>query len=329
MKGGADGITAINTLCPELYVLPDGTPILTNQLGGVSGRGIKPAGLRCVREIRRAVGREAPIIAMGGISTAGDVEGYQSVGGNIFGIGSALAGMNEREIRNYFSALKGDLQNSGWTDNARALLKEIDTQYRKVGVVGVKKNACDLTTIVTNSDVPSSPGQFVFALIPGEGEKPFSVMDDTPLTFGILERGKLTRVLNQLRKGDSFYVRGPYGRGLKTFSGQDVYLVGGGCGIAGLYLPAKKFSEQGARIKILLGAKDEAHLLVNDEMSRFGEMLLATEDGSLGLKGNVGDLLRREISQERISQGTSFYNCGPKAMIDAVLHLERSFSDPT
>ena len=89
----------------------------------------------------------------------------------------------------------------------------------------------------------AGPGQFVFAWIPGVGEKPFSIMDDDPLTLGILERGPFTEKINSLGRGDEFYVRGPYVKPLDNVApfGSEVVLVGGGCGAAGISLIAKEF----------------------------------------------------------------------------------------
>ena len=66
MAAGADGIVAINTVGPKLYIEPhSGKPILNNKLGGkggASGRWVNERALECVREIRKAVGDDAVII---------------------------------------------------------------------------------------------------------------------------------------------------------------------------------------------------------------------------------------------------------------------------
>ena len=146
-------------------------------------------------------------------------------------------------------------------------------------------------------------------------------MDDDPLTLGILERGEFTKQFNQLQEGDSFYVRGPYGQGVDVPKDSDVVLVGGGCGIAGLYLLAKKFSEK-SKVTTLLAAKDENHIPYRQEFERYGRVEIATEDGSLGRRGIVTDLMTN------LKQGGYFFNCGPKAMVNAVLPLELEVSSP-
>jgi len=316
---GAYGIVAINTVGPGYYSV-DGNAVLTNKVGGLSGVGITPIGLKCVRDIRQAIGDNIPIIGMGGIRNADDVKAYADVGANFFGIGSALAGMNETRIKNYFSHLNQDLS-SNFSNATESLLKKVNMNYHKVKVEKKIDSACDFKIIQTNGRMFADPGQFVFAWIPGIGEKPFSVMNINPLTLGVLERGEFTKKLNSLHKGDEFYVRGPYGQGVSVPKKSDVVLVGGGCGIAGLYLLAKKLSRE-SHVLTLLAAKDTEHIAYLDEFRRYGDVKVATEDGSLGRKGIVTDLMTD------LKDGSYFFNCGPKPMINAILPLELKLSSP-
>ena len=322
---GAYGIVAINTVGPGYYSV-EGISVLTNKVGGLSGIGITPIGLRCVRDIRQAVGENVPIIGMGGVRNAVDVGAYAAAGANFFGLGSALAGMNETEIKNYFSALVGDINNNCRTNNAGGLLKQVDMQYKKVKIEERIDSADDFKIIRTNETLTAEPGQFIFGWIPGVGEKPFSVMDDRPLTLGVLERGEFTRKLNSLRKGDGFYIRGPYGKKLSIDFNLDTVLVGGGCGIAGLNLIARRAFKRlhNKKLIIFLGAKDKEHLPYLETLKKYGEVLIATEDGSLGLKGKVSDLFEKS----KLTGECYFFNCGSKAMVEAVIPLELNISRP-
>jgi dihydroorotate dehydrogenase (NAD+) catalytic subunit len=314
MKNGAYGITAINTVGPGYYAV-DGNPVLTNKVGGMSGAVIKPIGLKCVRDITQKLGN-IPIIAMGGISHARDVEDYASVGAKYFGIGSALAGMTEKAMKEYFSRIIKDLNEGG--DNASIFLEDIDMRYMKFKIHEKIDTASDFSILKTNEHLDAEPGQFVFAWIPGVGEKPFSVMDNDPFTLGILKRGEFTTKINSLKEGDEFYIRGPYGQGVNLDMDSKVVLVGGGCGIAGIYTIAKQFWKK--NVTSLLAAKDKKHLFYLNEFSNYG-LHAATEDGSLGKKGMITDLFKN-IS------GDYFFNCGPKAMVDAVLPLELKLTSP-
>lgn len=323
VDAGAYGIVAINTVGPGYHSI-DGSPVLTNKVGGLSGIGIIPIGLKCARDIRQAVGDNVPIIGMGGMRTVRDIEEYAKAGASVFGIGSGLAGMTDENIRRYFAAVISDLENGGQPNNSSAFLQEVDMNYRRVRIKDRLETGCEFDVFRTDESMQAEPGQFVFAWIPGVGEKPFSVMDDDPLTLGVQEVGEFTRAFNELKKGDSFYVRGPYGQGIpkNVVSDQRVSLVGGGCGIAGLYLLAKKFNQ--SQVRTFLGAKDKNHLLYLDEFREHGDVFIATEDGSLGEQGFVTDLFdRNEFYNTQV-----FFNCGPRAMIDAVMPLESKVNGP-
>ena len=73
IAGGADGLCAINTAGPG-YTSSHGYPVLSNGAGGMSGKGVLPIGLQCVRDI--AAVTDCPIIGCGGVSSAADVRAY-------------------------------------------------------------------------------------------------------------------------------------------------------------------------------------------------------------------------------------------------------------
>ncbi len=70
-KGGADGISMINTLLGMKIDLKTRKPVIANKMGGFSGRAILPVAVRMVYQVYEAV--SIPIIGMGGVSTAEDV----------------------------------------------------------------------------------------------------------------------------------------------------------------------------------------------------------------------------------------------------------------
>lgn len=317
MRGGAYGITAINTVGPG-YFSHDGHPVLSNQSGGISGRGILPMGLRAVREIRRAC-PYAPIKAEGGIAVAEDIRQYHAAGATFFSLGSCTAGMDDATLVKYVDALCQDLAEG--TDKAETCLKNVSTHYTRVTVRGVRQYACDFKSIRTETAIKAGPGQFVFAWIPGVGEKPFSIVDAEPLTLGVLERGPFTRAFNGLKQGDSFYVRGPYGKAVKP-SG-DVVVVGGGCGIAGILLAARHGAQHGT-VTALLAAKDAAHIPYLADFKKVAAVHVATEDGSKGRKGSVTALFDRV----NLKRGGTFYNCGPRGMVDAIMSRELALTTP-
>jgi dihydroorotate dehydrogenase (NAD+) catalytic subunit len=85
--GGADALTCINTLTGMAVDIRTRRPRLANVIGGLSGPAIKPVALRCVWQVCRAV--SAPVIAVGGISSAEDVLEFLLVGAHAVQIGTA------------------------------------------------------------------------------------------------------------------------------------------------------------------------------------------------------------------------------------------------
>lgn len=315
IKGGISGITAINTKGPELY-LHDNHPVLSNKVGGISGKAILELGLKCVREIRRMT--TSPIIGCGGISVAEDVKKYKLAGANYFGIGSALAGMNTEEIKEYFQELMKDFEFN--TNGVERFLKnKLSMEYKKYKIKENKKLAEDLFLLRFNDKIKTNPGQFVFAWIPEIGEKPFSVFDDEPLTLLIKKRGCLTEKLWELAKGDYLYIRGPYGNS-PEIKGKTL-LVGGGTGIAGLYLFAKRNKNTIA----ILGARDKKCLFSKTFKKVCKEVYLMTENGEIGDKGMSTDNLEEIIVNARPEY---CLNCGPKPMVKTAIQKESKYLTP-
>jgi dihydroorotate dehydrogenase (NAD+) catalytic subunit len=87
-RAGVSALTAINTVKALRLDPKTGVPLLKNRFGGLSGRAIKPIGLRVVAELRDA-GITLPIIATGGIRTVDDCREYFWAGADAVSLGSA------------------------------------------------------------------------------------------------------------------------------------------------------------------------------------------------------------------------------------------------
>ncbi|RJO62309.1 dihydroorotate dehydrogenase [candidate division WS5 bacterium] len=317
-EAGADAICAINTVGPGYYSVED-NPILTNKVGGMSGRGILPIGLKCVKEIKEAV--SLPIIACGGISTAHDIRAYEKNGGNIFGIGSAIAGFGMDGLKKYFSLLLRDLENE--TNEAEKLLKkDLDMSFEGYKVAENKKLAEDLYLITFDGSIDIKAGQFVFAWIPGTGEKPFSVLNNNPLTLIIHKKGCFTEKLTSLAKGDQVYFRGPYGREIRIPKTKNI-IVSGGCGLGALYQIVKESEDA----EVFIGGRDKDHIFYVDELKKVAKVHVSTDDGSWGYKGVITELLKEELAKMK-GQNLTFYNAGPRIMVEKAVDVEREYAGP-
>jgi len=313
VEGGADAICAINTVGPGEYTV-NGSPVLTNKKGGMSGRGILPIGLKCIKEIRDAV--NVPIIGCGGISQASDVKAYASAGANIFGIGSTLVGLSTNEMKEYFSELEKDVLNE--TNNAILKIKKVDMSFTRFGLVKNEKLAEDFSILTFDGEVNVKPGQFFFVWIPGKGEKPFSALDDKPLTLAVHKVGCFTEELIKLKEGDEVFLRGPYGNEVKVEANEKIILVGGGTGVASVYQIARDYKNT----EFFFGARDKEHLYYTDKIKENSKLEISTNDGSVGTKGFVTEILTKRLAELK-GENLVFFNCGPPQMIEAVVELEK------
>jgi dihydroorotate dehydrogenase (NAD+) catalytic subunit len=85
---GANGIVAINTIKAMKIDLTLRKPILSNKIGGYSGKAIKPIGIRCVYEIYKNV--DIPIIGVGGVTNGEDAIEYLMAGASSIQIGTGI-----------------------------------------------------------------------------------------------------------------------------------------------------------------------------------------------------------------------------------------------
>jgi len=88
-KGGASGITAVNTLGPGMVIdIRARQPILDFRVGGISGPALRPVAVRCVFDIYKAV--KIPIIGLGGVTSGRDAIEMIMAGATAVGVGSAV-----------------------------------------------------------------------------------------------------------------------------------------------------------------------------------------------------------------------------------------------
>jgi len=113
VEAGADGITAINSLGPGLILdVETRRPVLSHGTGGISGPGIRPIAVRCVRDLCRAV--DVPVVAVGGVTTGRDVVEMILVGATAVGIGSAVHYRGMEVFREVCEELRDYMERHGY-----------------------------------------------------------------------------------------------------------------------------------------------------------------------------------------------------------------------
>lgn len=162
-------------------------------------------------------------------------------------------------------------------------------------------------------------GQFVILRINEHGERiPLTVVDTDPeaglvrLIFQVI--GKSTAELAALQAGDSLAdLVGPLGKATEIENYGTVLLVGGGVGIAALFPIVKALKGAGNKVITVLGAKNQDLMILAEECGRYSdELILMTDDGSLGQKGLVTDAMKQVFAKETIDMAWAI---GPSVMM--------------
>lgn len=162
-------------------------------------------------------------------------------------------------------------------------------------------------------------GQFVILRIDELGERiPLTVVDTDEekglvrLIFQVI--GKSTAALAALQAGESLAdVVGPLGKATEIENYGKVLLVGGGVGIAALFPIVKALKQAGNHVITILGAKNQELMILADECQRNSdELIVMTDDGSLGQKGLVTDAMKEVFARENIQMAWAI---GPSVMM--------------
>jgi dihydroorotate dehydrogenase (NAD+) catalytic subunit len=85
---GADGLSLINTIRGLALERSSARPVLARGAGGYSGPALKPIALACIWACASAV--DLPIVGMGGVASAGDVEDFVAAGASSVALGTWL-----------------------------------------------------------------------------------------------------------------------------------------------------------------------------------------------------------------------------------------------
>lgn len=123
--------------------------------------------------------------------------------------------------------------------------------------------------------------------------------------------GKGTEEFKSLKAADTVKVVGPLGNGFILHE-KTALLIAGGIGIPPMLETAKILSQMGVKVYAAVGYRNN-ELFLKDELSKYSEVIVATEDGSEGTKGNVIDAIK-----ENNVKADVIYSCGPTPMLRAV-----------
>ena len=180
------------------------------------------------------------------------------------------------------------------------------------------------------------PGQFLMVHL-GERTKdpllrrPFSIHgirdgDRVMILYNVVGAG--TSLLSALKERDPISVIGPLGNGFTLpRPNEEAVLVGGGMGLAPLFFLAQVLQkDQRNTVTVFLGFATSQQVVRIQQLKDLGVNLsLTTEDGSLGTKGVVTDLLSQHLGNKGPTKPV-IYSCGPPAMLKKVAQKTTAFN---
>ena len=157
------------------------------------------------------------------------------------------------------------------------------------------------------------PGQFIMVRCGGECilPRPFAIFktnnNDLAIFYSVWESSKGTTWLAKRQINDDVNLIGPLGNGFTIDPvSENLLLIAGGMGIAPLYYLGQLAHSQKFKVTIIYGTESRDSYPISSEINH----IRITEDGSIGIKGLVTDVIPQYI------EGTDqVFACGPTSMI--------------
>jgi len=184
--------------------------------------------------------------------------------------------------------------------------------------------------VVPEEKIKFETGQFVELTLPGEGEAPFtpssSPADSEKMEITIMKAGHVTALLHQCKKGQKVGIRGPFGNGypIDDFAGREVYIVGGGVGLApirSLFLTLVDRIKDFKSVVCRFGAKTPDDFIYKSDL--FGpwqkirgvNMKLTVDKANGKWRDNVGVVTTILTPQDVDVRNSVAVVCGPPIMM--------------
>ncbi|MDO8554845.1 MAG: dihydroorotate dehydrogenase electron transfer subunit [Candidatus Micrarchaeota archaeon] len=198
-------------------------------------------------------------------------------------------------------------------------------------VLSVKKENYRVKTFEIDSKIKAKPGQYIMVWVPNVGERPMSLGGTNPIRLSIANIGKFSNAIHELKEGNVLSFRGPLGTSFKLPKPKaettkheinetqnsglgTILLVGGGYGVVPLYFLAKEAKKIGIKSTVIIAARKADDIIYENNFKELGcEVLITTDDGSEGFKGNAVEGVKHLISQGK--KFDEAYSCGPEMMM--------------
>ena len=177
-----------------------------------------------------------------------------------------------------------------------------------------EKIAKDIYELTLELDSKCVPGQFININVNRPDlllRRPISISDYENNRLKVIYRtvGEGTHHLSKISVGSRLDVLEPLGNGFPLVKGKNVLIVGCGMGVAPMLYLAKELSKDNTLTIILAYQKKELSYLTH-AFDNLGNVIITTDDGSIGYKGNVLEYLK----ENKINFDT-LYACGPMIVL--------------
>lgn len=137
-------------------------------------------------------------------------------------------------------------------------------------------------------------GQFAHVYVPSKTlRRPISVCDSENGVLRLVYqvKGEGTKIMSEMKKGESVDILAPLGNGFKIEKGKRYCLIGGGIGVPPMLYTAKQCENP----LVITGFRNKDLIILQDDFKKAGaELVLTTDDGSAGIHGFVTDVLKEK-----------------------------------
>ena len=177
--------------------------------------------------------------------------------------------------------------------------KLIEKEYLKNDILRFKVEANKIVET-------AKPGNFIEIRVTDTTEpflrRPISIYnlekEEGTLEFIFQIKGEGTRLLSKKQEGDLIDIVGPLGMGtFKLNDYKNIAIIGGGIGVFPLYELSKEADKENRNVNIYLGFRNKENVLLEDEFKNVSKKLvIATDDGTYGIKGFAIEELKKDLN---------------------------------
>ena len=188
----------------------------------------------------------------------------------------------------------------------------------------------------------AAPGQFIMlkaaAGVDPLLRRPFSVFEivrdarGAAVGITVLSKriGPSTSLIYEARPGQHMMCLGPLGRPFSIVEPPtEAWMIAGGVGLAPFATLAEALRARGVATTLYYGARRGSELFYLDFFRKLDvDLVLTTEDGSLGERGRVVAPLDRALTARSSASPVMLYACGPEAMLAATARAAMNYGRP-